>query len=279
MNLEKDSSTNYFKDETLIGDALKSDAVGRWLPDPPFAAAGMWVLLLLLIGSDIALLKPMVAAATDEPSGWLTWLLTIGIGVALAAVAYLAAEFWMRGGNGRRFVASVFLLIWLATIALSFFFRLRFHSPTEAGLNDGPIALAPGAPPASKPLSATELLLAGLLTALLLLTGVIAAALTALSHDDLQKQRRTRARRLAMLRLRLSRVINTENRHRTAANDRQAELDDLARRTAEQREKLPAIAESIAQEIRLRTAVALGDPASTSALTGNNPPPADRPGS
>ncbi|WP_280405472.1 hypothetical protein [Nocardia brasiliensis] len=277
MNPEKYSSTDDFKDETHIGDPMNSAAGGRWLPDPPFAAAGMWMLLLLLIGSDIALLKPMVAAATDEPSGWLTWLLTIGIGVALAAVAYLAAEFWMRGGNGRRCVASVFLLIWLATVALSFFFRLRFHSPTEAGLNDGSIALAPGAPSAPNSLSATELLLAGLLTALLLLTGVIAAALTALSHDDLQKQRRIRARRLTMLRLRLSRVINAENRHRTAASDRQAELDDLVRRTAEQREKLPGIAESIAQEIRLRMATALGDPASTSALTGNNPSLADRP--
>jgi hypothetical protein len=245
----------------------------RWLPDNPFAAVGMWAVLLGLVCVDVALLKPMVAAATNEQHGWLTWILTVGIGIGLALTMWVAAECLMRYVERRTvawaLAAATFVLAWLGAVVFSFFFRMKYHAASGSGSNAGPIGLgqASGGSSGQSTGSGNELYLAILLTLLVVLTGLIAAGLTVLTHDDLQKQRRTCARR--QLRLRFQRRLATyaENRHDTAAGDRQLELDDIGRRAEQQGKKLPSVADSLKQEVRLRMATAFGDPGATTALT------------
>jgi hypothetical protein len=245
----------------------------RWLPDSPFAAAGMWALLFGLVCVDVALLKPMVAAATNEPHEWLAWILTVGIGMALALTMWVAAECLMRCAERRTatwaMAAATFIVAWLSAVVFSFFFRMKYHTVSGSGANAGPIGLSQtsGGPAGQSTGSENELYLAILLTVLVVLTGLIAAGLTVLTHDDVQKQRRACARR--QLRLRFQRRLATqpENRHGKAAGDRQLELDDIGRRAEQQREKLPSIADGLKQEVRLRMATAFGDPAATTALT------------
>lgn len=236
----------------------------RHLGDSAFAAVATWVLLAALVCVDVPLLKPMVAAATDDQPV-LSWTLTIGIGAALAACIGLATEYFLRylerRAAGSVVAAAVLALLWAAAVGFSYFFR-KAYAPATGNTDLSPILTgeAPAAPTGDP-------LLAALLTSLLILTGAIAAAVTALAHDEVQKDRRSSARRVLRLRIMRRWSLRTESRHATAAKCHRLEIDDIARRTKLAREQLAHTADSLKHQMRVKMAIALGDPMTTTALT------------
>jgi hypothetical protein len=253
-----------------------ANARAHHLGDYPYSYIGGHLLLWVFLCVDVATMHILIAGASNS-SDFVAWVLAIGIPAGLAAIALWAAEVTMRYVSERRpgqlWGALGLGLIWAGTLATILLFRKSTSQVLLATTDSSAGVHMAGQPTTTATTSSggSDLALALMLTAFLVLTSVTAFATGAVGHDPLQKRRRQAGRRVLQLRARRRLQERRRSRAERAAKLQHDYIADLEKQRDHSVEQLPHRAKQLKNEVRTRIAKALGDPASTSDLHNATP--------
>ena len=235
----------------------------------PFAAVLPGLLLLALLPADYYNLDLMLAGATNgRPLA--THFIAATITVAMTLLAGFAASFVVKGARANRpgwwFPGALMGLAWLVSAFQLYRFRheniAAFNLAGTSASNAG-VQIVGAAP---SPDSGGDHGLALTLTLLLLITGIIAAAIAVLKEDPEQHARRRATRVLLWLRWRHRHAVARADRRRRLADLRAGSMTSLATRHETAAKQVHAQAESLKEQVRLAVAKTLRDPTATTAL-------------
>jgi len=242
--------------------------------DNPFATVVSGLLLVALLPADYYNLDLMLAGATNGRP-WAAHIIAATITVAMTLLAGYAAGFVLKGARAHRpgwwLSGSVLGIAWAASVVQLYRFRHdnigSFDAATASNPHSGVQII--GAAPVAAPRGDQGLALT--LTLLLLITGLIAAAVAVLTEDPEQRARRRLARALLFLRWRQRHAAARAGRLRVHAEQLAASVTALTRRHEAAVQQVHARARSLQERVRLTLAKALRDPSATTALQADPP--------